>query len=274
MAAIWDATLVASGKASCFSSHITYLAGYIGFGIDAFTDLACSAIPIFIINRLQMSPRTKTALCMLMGLGSLTAACAIAKAVTLQGVFAQDYTFALTKPAVCTILEHLCGIILASIPALRPLFGHILDASRGRISRRSRSTGTPRSSRKAARWHTPSDPNRVSIAGIRSPAHAKENPCTIDSEDTMVVASPDMGTYGHHCQECGEKGIGRPGEITKTVSWRMSEHYSETERGAVDGDIWPHCGFSGETVDFNGVAEGSRDEMANGEGRGRFGNTV
>ena len=79
-------------------------------GLDAFTDLVCAGIPIFVILRLQMNMRTKIALCVLMGLGILwvvtniippsvtanrfrsTACCAIAKAVFLKALFADDYT--------------------------------------------------------------------------------------------------------------------------------------------------------------------------------------
>ena len=125
MAAIWNPHI--HGK--CFSPHITYLAAYIGFGLDAFTDLICAGIPIFILHRLQIQLRTKLALCCLMALGSLTAGCAIAKAILLDGVFAFDYTWALVKPAFCTIVEHLTSITLVSLPALKPLFKKLLDAS-------------------------------------------------------------------------------------------------------------------------------------------------
>ncbi len=126
MAAIWNPHI--QGK--CFSPHITYLAGYIGFGLDAFTDLICAGIPIFILHRLHINKETKVVLCCLMGLGSLTAGCAIAKAILLKGVFASDYTWALTKPAFCTIIEHLTSITLVSLPALKPLFSRLLEASR------------------------------------------------------------------------------------------------------------------------------------------------
>jgi len=133
IAAIWNPHVL--GK--CFSAHITYLAGYIGFGLDAFTDFVCAGIPILILHRLQINKRTKIALCCLMGVGSLTAGCAIAKAVTLKGIFAADYTWAIRKPAICTIIEHLASLTLISLPALKPLFNKVLDASRSRSSKAS-----------------------------------------------------------------------------------------------------------------------------------------
>ena len=134
MAAIWNPHI----HGQCFSSHITYLAGYIGFGLDAFTDLICASIPIMILHRLQINSRTKYALCGLMSLGSLTAGCAIAKAITLKGVFASDYTWALTKPAICTIVEHLASTTLVSLPALKPLFNKLLDLTTLNLSKLSR----------------------------------------------------------------------------------------------------------------------------------------
>lgn len=64
-----------------------------------------------------------------MGLGALTASCAIAKAVLLKELFAKDYTWSIIKPAICTVLEHLLGIVIASVPALKPLFSRSLYAA-------------------------------------------------------------------------------------------------------------------------------------------------
>ena len=84
LSAWWDPRL----HESCFSSHTSYLTTYITFskmvitglamdaksfptGLDAFTDLVCAVIPVFVISRTQMNARTKFALCVLMGLGVL-----------------------------------------------------------------------------------------------------------------------------------------------------------------------------------------------------------
>ena len=112
---------------SCLSTHTTVLAGYIGLAIDVVTDLVCASIPILVIHRLQMNLQTKAALCLLMGLGVFTAGCAVAKAITLNGVFADDYTWGFTKPATWAAVEQFVGIIIASVPALRPLFRSFLE---------------------------------------------------------------------------------------------------------------------------------------------------
>ena len=125
LAALWNMEV----RGSCLSTHTTVLAGYIGFAIDVVTDLVCAAIPVLVIHRLQMSVRSKVALCMLMGLGVFTAGCAVAKAITLRGVFAADYTFGFTKPATWAAVEQFVGIIITSLPTLRPLLRTVREIS-------------------------------------------------------------------------------------------------------------------------------------------------
>ena len=125
LAALWNMEV----HGSCLSTHTTVLAGYIGFAIDVVTDLVCAAIPILVIHRLQMSIRSKVALCILMGLGVFTAGCAVAKAITLRGVFAADYTFGFTKPATWAAVEQFVGIIITSLPTLRPLLRTVREKS-------------------------------------------------------------------------------------------------------------------------------------------------
>ena len=112
LAALWNPQV----HGSCLSTHTTVLAGYIGFAIDVSTDLVCATIPILVIHRLQMNRMTKIALCALMGLGVFTAVCAVIKAITLRGVFANDYTWGFTKPATWAAVEQFVGIIISSIP--------------------------------------------------------------------------------------------------------------------------------------------------------------
>ena len=125
LAALWNKEI----HGSCLSTHTTVLAGYIGFAIDVVTDLVCAAIPVLVIHRLQMSIRSKVALCVLMGLGVFTAGCAVAKAITLRGVFAADYTFGFTKPATWAAVEQFVGIIITSLPTLRPLLRTVREKS-------------------------------------------------------------------------------------------------------------------------------------------------
>ncbi|KAL9604300.1 MAG: hypothetical protein Q9179_001922 [Wetmoreana sp. 5 TL-2023] len=123
--AVWDPKV----HGTCFSPRVIYTAGYTNYGLDALTDLICASIPIFVIHRLQMNIRTKVAVGFLMSLGVLTAGCATAKAITIKGLFGQDYTWAIITPGVLTITEHYLGIIIASMPALKPLFSKVLEST-------------------------------------------------------------------------------------------------------------------------------------------------
>ena len=207
MAAMWNPKI----HGTCFSPHITYLAGYIGFGLDAFTDLICAAIPIFILRGLQMNARTKTALCVVIGLGALTAACAIAKAVTLDGVFAYDFTWRLWKPAVCTIVEHLAGLTLVSLPALRPFFNRILGV--------------------AAIWG-----GGGGSSGKRSVQHDPRWTPAV-SKDTYAF---DKSLRSDEDSEPSSGGIATVGEngIVRTTEFRLSEHTSEIGVQCMD-NLWP-----------------------------------
>ncbi|MCJ1378141.1 hypothetical protein MMC17_001237 [Xylographa soralifera] len=123
LAKLWNPEI----EGRCMSTNDTVLAGYIGFGADILTDLVCAGIPIFVIHRLQMNNRTKIALCCLMGLGVFTAGCAVAKAVTLVGVFADDYTWGFTQPATWAAIEQFVGIIITSLPALRLQLSNVFE---------------------------------------------------------------------------------------------------------------------------------------------------
>ena len=118
--------LIAEGglqsRASCLPTNVTDLSSYIIFAMDAVTDLICALIPILLVQRLQMDIRTKLALCGLMSLGVFTAGCAVAKAILLQTIRADDYTWDLNIVAIWAVVEQFLGIIITSVPMLRPLF--------------------------------------------------------------------------------------------------------------------------------------------------------
>ena len=212
MAAIWDPRI----HGACFSPHVTYLAGYIGFGLDGFTDLICAAIPIFILHRLQMNVRTKVALCGLLGLGSLTAGCAIAKAVVLKGVFSSDWTWALWKPAVCTIVEHLTSVTLVSLPTLRPFFNKILEAAS------SRGVTFKRSVKHSPRW-TPAVSGDIYDLDKSLKSDDPEQP-TIPLNENEIMRTMEFRLSEH--TENGEQPVGQ----------HMGQHMGQRQ---TMGDYWP-----------------------------------
>lgn len=118
LTAIWGP----QSRASCLPTHALNLAGYIIFVMDAVTDLICAMIPILLVQRLQMDMRTKLTLCGLMSLGVFTAGCAVAKLISLRRVRNDDYSWDLNIVAIWATVEQFLGIIITSVPMLRPLF--------------------------------------------------------------------------------------------------------------------------------------------------------
>jgi hypothetical protein len=98
-------------------------------GLDCFADLLCAGIALYVIQGLQMNMQTKLALCCLMSLGLFTAACVIADAVTLGGVLTFDKTWAIAQPAMWAAVGAFVGIIIASVPILKPLFNKFFEVA-------------------------------------------------------------------------------------------------------------------------------------------------
>ncbi|MCJ1466505.1 hypothetical protein MMC07_005124 [Pseudocyphellaria aurata] len=136
--ALWNPNV----KGKCSNRGLKFQVLYIENAFDAFTDLTCAAIPIYLIQRLRMNTRTKIALCCLMGLGAVTAVCAVVKSVYTKDYFSNDYTYTFRRPAVWFIMEQLIGIMLASMPALKPIFDKTFHLSQG-FSKRSELRNIP-----------------------------------------------------------------------------------------------------------------------------------
>ena len=67
--------------------------------ISAFVDLYMAVYPSFVLFKLQISTRKKIALCITLGLGTLAAACAMAKCAQIKGL--ADQSDSTCKPKSC-----------------------------------------------------------------------------------------------------------------------------------------------------------------------------
>ena len=108
-------------KGSCLSQHIVVSVAHAGYAIDVATDLICAVIPIIVFMRMQMSLQTKISLCVLMGVGVITAGIAIASWIAVQGAYSQDWLYKLSLAAILGQAEQCTGLILTSLPPLRSL---------------------------------------------------------------------------------------------------------------------------------------------------------
>lgn len=89
---------------------------------SALTDILLATTPLLFLSHLQISPRTKLALCILMGAGYITAAAAITRTALSGAILETDVTYALVPNAAWRATEVNLGIICANAPIWRPLY--------------------------------------------------------------------------------------------------------------------------------------------------------
>ncbi|MCJ1239923.1 hypothetical protein MMC14_007921 [Varicellaria rhodocarpa] len=93
-------------------------------GMSIATDFTCALLPFLIVRHLQLDLRTRTVLCIILGLGVLTAAASIGKTITAN-VATNDPTYDIVHVEIWALFEDNFGIAIASAPSLRILFGSI-----------------------------------------------------------------------------------------------------------------------------------------------------
>ncbi|KAL9101117.1 MAG: hypothetical protein Q9163_003594 [Psora crenata] len=110
--------------------------------LSIITNLICAAFPIFFFRNLQVKLKTKVALCLLMGLGVITAACCTVRTALSGALTDPDITWAITANVAWRLPEVNIGIVCANAPIFRPLylfFRGKLNASKGAKSYNSAS---------------------------------------------------------------------------------------------------------------------------------------
>lgn len=90
--------------------------------LSIITDLLCAAFPAFFFRDLQVKFKTKIALCVLMGLGVITAACCTVRTVLSGAVKDPDITWAISANVAWRLPEVNIGIVCANAPVFRPLY--------------------------------------------------------------------------------------------------------------------------------------------------------
>ena len=90
--------------------------------LSVVTDLICAAFPIIVLRNLQVKLSTKIGLCVLMGLGVITAVCCTVR-TALSGVLTDlDITWGIVANVGWRLPEVNIGIVCANAPILRPLY--------------------------------------------------------------------------------------------------------------------------------------------------------
>ncbi|KAI4236318.1 MAG: hypothetical protein LQ352_008023, partial [Teloschistes flavicans] len=116
--AYWDVGV--EGK--CFSTHQVEAMVAAQGAFSVLSDLILATMPLFFLRHLQISPRTKILLCVLMGAGYITAGCSLVRTVLSDGVLNPDLTWSILTNAAWRATEVNLGIICANAPIARPLY--------------------------------------------------------------------------------------------------------------------------------------------------------
>ncbi|KAL6714771.1 hypothetical protein ACLMJK_008196 [Lecanora helva] len=113
-------------------SHIVIAHGV----LSVLTDLVCAALPAIFLRKIQINRRTKIGLCILMGLGVITAVCCTVRTALSGALTDKDQSWATTSNVGWRLPEVNIGIVCANAPILRPLYLFL----RGRLATQRRAT--------------------------------------------------------------------------------------------------------------------------------------
>ncbi|KAI1208160.1 uncharacterized protein F4807DRAFT_431817 [Annulohypoxylon truncatum] len=91
----------------------------------SFTDIFYALSPIYFFGRLQMELRKKLIILGLTGSGLSVFAASIVRVAFVKEFLDPDFTWALPRVYVCTIIERNLAQLVADLPANYPLFRHI-----------------------------------------------------------------------------------------------------------------------------------------------------
>jgi len=88
--------------------------------ISFLTDFICAAFPLVLLRNLNIPRRSKHGLCLLMGLGIITGAIAIARTATAYEIESPDLSWVAVPTSFTRIFEVNIGNIAACVPVLKP----------------------------------------------------------------------------------------------------------------------------------------------------------
>jgi len=119
MEALWDPAV----GGSCWTLEVFVVFGYLQGATSVLTDLICSALPILVLWKIQISTRTKVAVCTLMALGLIASACSIVRIVLLDIVEDPvDITWNIIPVQIWALFEMNLSILAANMPVFLPLY--------------------------------------------------------------------------------------------------------------------------------------------------------
>ncbi|KAL8903343.1 MAG: hypothetical protein Q9171_007437 [Xanthocarpia ochracea] len=163
-------------------------------------DWFLASIPVVMLWNMQMSLRKKLGIGALMGLGYFSGVCAIVRTAISMKVYQAgglaDFSWVIIDLRIWGTVEILIGIIAATIPTLKPLYGNQLGSSYFPWSKKSSSKGYVA--------HSDDTPNkRPNLRPPKDPYATTLTTAVGSTETTQTY--PHAQTYGHHEDKLGDK---------------------------------------------------------------------
>lgn len=123
-------TQYTGGKGSCINPKITVDATYVYSAISCATDWILGIIPVFLVWNLQMNPRTKLVVAMILAVGAIASTATIIRIPYVKDLANQaDFLYATTDVALWSTAETGIGITASACATLRPLFRNFFSRS-------------------------------------------------------------------------------------------------------------------------------------------------
>ncbi|KAF2743854.1 hypothetical protein M011DRAFT_450395 [Sporormia fimetaria CBS 119925] len=135
VAASWDFRLrpppLGTGTAKCFSKKTFGEIALFNAVTNCFTDFLLALLPIPLIWKLQVNMRTRVTLVLILSLGIFAGIAGVIRATVFNSILNDPRRFIHEKYSMWNYVELTVGIIAGSLPALKPLFGAVLNVAKG-----------------------------------------------------------------------------------------------------------------------------------------------
>ena len=143
-------TMFTGAKGSCINPMIIVRVTYIYSALICIGDWTLAIIPYFIVRKLQMRPRAKMLVAIILSMGAIASTATIIRIPYLVSLSNKaDFLYATTDVAIWTCCETGLAIVATSAATLRPMFQSFISRTANGLSRtnsngRARSRSRPR----------------------------------------------------------------------------------------------------------------------------------
>lgn len=124
-------TQYTGGSGKCINPLITVNATYVYSAISCWADWTLGIIPIFLVWNLQMNPRTKFLVALILAMGGIASTATIIRIPYVKNLKnLSDFLYATSDVAIWSTAETGLGMVASNLATLRPLLRTFLERSR------------------------------------------------------------------------------------------------------------------------------------------------